>query len=319
LNKKNISIITPVYNEEKNVPLFYEEVEKVVKNLPYNFEIIFVDDGSRDNSVKAIKAIKEKTTKINLVQLSRNFGKEIATTAGICECKSHAAIIIDSDLQHPIELIPEFIKRWEDGYDIVVGVRTVGAHANKIKEWGSKLFYKILNEISETHIVPHTTDYRLIDKQVINEFKKFTERKRITRGLIDWLGFSRDFLYFEAKERIHGAPSYTVKKLIVLAINSFTSHSLFPLRFAGYLGVFILVTSGISGFIIFVNRYLLNDAMGWKITGTAMLAVLLVFLIGIVLACLGLIAMYIATIHAEVINRPLFVLKRDRSYEDTNA
>jgi glycosyltransferase involved in cell wall biosynthesis len=311
MDRKLISIITPIYNEEKNIPLFYEAVNKVAKRLPsYRFEVVFVDDGSRDTSVKVVKALKESDVDIKLLELSRNFGKEIATTAGIESASGDAAIVIDSDLQHPIEMIPQFIEKWEEGYDVVIGVRTVDAHANRIREWGSKIFYKILNYISETEIVPHTTDYRLIDRQVIEEFTRFTERKRITRGLIDWLGFHRAFIEFEANERIHGKPAYTLKKLIALAIHSFTSHSLFPLRLAGYLGTFILVTSGIGGFIIFVNRYIFNDPFNWRITGTAMLAVILLFLIGLVLACLGLMALYIANIHGEVTNRPLYVLKR---------
>jgi glycosyltransferase involved in cell wall biosynthesis len=317
LKKKLISIITPVYNEEKNIPVFYEEVFNVVRTLPYNFEIIFVDDGSRDSSAEAVKQLRSQLIDIKLLQLSRNFGKEIATTAGITESSGDAAIIIDSDLQHPVEKIPEFIKRWEKGFDVVVGVRSAHAHANKIKEWGSKMFYKILNQISETEIVPHTTDYRLIDRQVINEFKKFTERKRITRGLIDWLGFHRDFLYFEAKERMHGKPSYTFKKLLALAINSFTSHSLFPLRLAGYLGVFTLSISGIGGTFIAINRYVFKDPLNLNVSNIVMLAILLVFLIGIVLACLGLMSLYIANIHGEVTNRPLYVLKKDRRYEDS--
>ncbi len=317
MKKKLISIITPVFNEEKNIPVFYDEVFNVVRILPYNFEIIFVDDGSRDRSAEAVKQLRSQLIDIKLLQLSRNFGKEIATTAGITESSGDAAIIIDSDLQHPVEKIPEFIKRWEKGFDVVVGVRSAHAHANKIKEWGSKVFYKILNQISETEIVPHTTDYRLIDRQVINEFKKFTERKRITRGLIDWLGFHRDFLYFEAKERMHGKPSYTFKKLLALAINSFTSHSLFPLRLAGYLGVLTLSISGIGGAFIAINRYVFKDPLNLNVSNIVMLAILLVFLIGIVLACLGLMSLYIANIHGEVTNRPLYVLKKDRRYEDS--
>jgi len=317
--KPLISIITPVYNEEKNIPLFYKSIHKVVKDLPYSFEIIYVDDGSKDNSSKEVKKIKSNDITVKLLQLSRNFGKEIATSAGIEAANGEAGIIIDSDLQHPVELIPEFIQKWEEGFDVVIGVRKVHAHANKIKSWGSKMFYKILNYISETKVVPYTTDYRIIDRQVIDQFKRFTERSRVTRGLIDWLGFSRDYLYFDANERIHGEASYTVKKLIILALHSFTSQSLFPLRLAGYLGSLIIVVSGIGGFIVFVNRYIFNDAFGWRITGTAMLAILLVFLIGIVLSCLGLIALYIANIHGEVTNRPLYVLKRDRTKNENST
>lgn len=312
-----ISIITPLYNEEENVPLFLEELTKVIKPLSYKFELIYIDDGSKDNSANEVRKLKSDIIDVRFLQLSRNFGKEIATTAGIESARGDAAIIIDSDLQHPIEMIPEFIKKWEEGYDVVVGVRTADAHGSAIKHWGSKMFNKILNQISETEIVPNSTDYRLIDKQIIDEFKRFTERKRITRGLIDWLGFNRTFIEFEAKERIHGEATYTVRKLIGLAIHSFTSHSLFPLRLAGYLGTFIIISSGIVGTVVLINRYLLNDIFNWNTTGTAILAIMLLFLVGVVLACLGLMSLYIANIHGEVTNRPLYVLKRNRNENST--
>lgn len=313
MSKKLISIVTPVYNEAENLPLFYDAVSKIAKDGNFTFEVIFVDDGSSDDSISVIESLKtNKQSTVRLIELSRNFGKEIATTAGIEIAKGDAVIILDSDLQHPIDVIPDFIAEWERGTEVVIGVRTTHAHYNKIKKLGSELYYKLMNMMSETKIVPHSTDFRLLDRAVVDAFSTFTERQRITRGLIDWLGFKRGFVYFEANERLHGQPSYTLMKLTKLALNSFTSHSLFPLRFAGYLGAAFMFIFGILGVLVYIEMYILHDPMGLAISGSAMLAIVLLFAVGIILFCLGLIALYIANIHGEVINRPLYVVRRNK-------
>ncbi len=312
--RKLISIITPVFNEAENVPYFFNEILKVIKPLNYKFEIIFIDDGSTDSSVANIHGLHtaQKNVEVKLVQLARNFGKEIATTAGLHAVRGLATIIIDSDMQHPVEKIPEFLQKWEAGADVVIGVRKIHAHDNKIKKVGSVLFYKIMSRISDTIIVPHSTDYRLIDRQIVEAFSKFTEHSRMTRGLIDWLGFERDVVEFTASKRKFGEASYGFRKLLTLAINGFTTHSLFPLKLAGYLGTALFVSFGILGIVTYVESYLLNDPLGWAVSGTAMLAILMLFSIGIVLACQGLVAIYIANIHNEVMNRPLYVVKKSR-------
>ncbi len=309
---KVLSIITPMYNEEGSIRPFFKAITKEIDKLPYNFEIIFIDDGSTDGSVAKVEKLKHASHSIVLIRLARNFGKEIATTAGIHEAKGEAAIILDSDLQHPVEKISEFIKAWEAGADVVIGVRDEDGHRSTLKKAGSKAFYKIMNRMSSTEIIPHSTDFRMIDRQVIDAFSRFTERDRITRGLIDWLGFERAIVYFTPNEREFGSPSYTFKKLVHLATTSFTAHSLAPLKFAGYLGVIMTLSFGILGVVVWFEKYILGDPMSWNISGTAMLAILLLFAIGIILICLGLIALYIATIHGEVTNRPLYVVKRKR-------
>ncbi|HZM64291.1 MAG TPA: hypothetical protein VFB59_04120, partial [Candidatus Saccharimonadales bacterium] len=170
-------------------------------------------------------------------------------------------------------------------------------------------FYQIMQRIAHTQITPHASDFRLIDRRVMDAFSRLTERNRITRGLIDWLGFKRAYVHFETGQRLAGVRSYTLRKLIGLAINSFTTYSLVPLKLAGYLGVFILATATPAGLIMYVERYVLNDPLNWELRGTAMLAILLVILVGLMLACLGLISLYIANIHAEVTNRPLYVVR----------
>lgn len=307
--KKLLSIIVPVYNEEKNVPLFYEEIQVVLNALDYAWEIIFVNDGSGDKSLVELERLSQKDSRVRVLDFSRNFGKEIAVTAGINHCCGVACIILDADLQHPIEKIPEFIAKWENGAEVVVGVREKNKGEGLVKKIGSYFFYKVINRISEMEIVTRATDFRLLDRVVIDEFNKLSERNRMTRALIDWLGFKRGYVNFEANERIHGVPAYSFWKLVRLAFNSIISFSLFPLKLAGYLGIFITFLSGLLGILITIDRY---GTRQFNFSGSVILAVVILFLIGIVLICLGLIALYIANIHAEVTSRPMYIVRRKK-------
>jgi dolichol-phosphate mannosyltransferase len=308
---KTISIIVPAYNEEKNAHLVVDEVVKVFADLPlYTYELIFINDGSTDRTQDAIEALAAKNTSIKVIEFSRNFGKEASTSAGYHYATGDAVMSIDADLQHPPELIPQFIKRWEEGADVVIGLRTKSRGQSYVKAFCSALFYKIINTISDTPIEPRGTDFRLIDRVVINAFNELTEHERMTRGLIDWLGFRRAFIEFEAPPRLHGEATYSFFKLTKMAIASTVQHSLLPLKIAGYLGMFITFVSGVGGVIVFIQRYVFLDVLGWAISGTAQLAILLVFFIGIVLISLGLIALYIGSIHHEVSGRPLYVVRR---------
>jgi dolichol-phosphate mannosyltransferase len=314
--QKLISIIVPVYNEQENLPLFYTEIKKVLFGLQdsYDFEIIFVNDGSADKSELVLSELSAKDKIVKVIEFSRNFGKEIATSAGLNNCSGKCAILIDADLQHPVELIPEFIKKWENKAEVVVGVRKTNNGEGFIKKTGSYWFYKIYNKISDTKTVPCSTDYRLLDRKVIDEFNKFTERNRMTRGLVDWLGFKKDFVYFDANKRMAGKAGYSSLKLIRLAIMSFVANSLFPLKLAGYLGVIITFFSGLLGLFVLVEKYFLNDPWDLHVSGSAILAIIILFLIGIVLSCLGLMALYIANIHSEVVNRPMYVIRDKKNF-----
>lgn len=215
---------------------------------------------------------------------------------------------MDVDLQHPPQLLAKFVEKWYAGSDVVIGVRNNDAGQGWFKKLGSKLYYKIINAIStETEIVPRATDYRLLDRTVVNEFIRLSERHRMTRGLIDWLGFRRDYIYFDTPKRAHGEATYGMWKLTKLATESFISHSLMPLRLAGYLGVLIMILAGSLGVVMFVDRYLYP--MGLAFSGTAILANIVLFLVGIVLIALGLLAFYIGFIYAETQNRPLYVVR----------
>lgn len=309
-----ISIIIPLYNEEKNILPIFESVKKtweILKNR-YAYEIIFIDDGSRDQSLNLIKEIALKNKEVKFIEFSRNFGKEIAVTAGLHLAKGNAALIMDADLQHPPEIIPQFLKKWEEGADIVIGVRVKNKSESLFRRLSSSLFHRVSDAICDIKLTDKETDFRLLDKKVVDQFNGFTERNRITRGLIDWLGFKKDFIPFTAPERNEGASKYNPLKLTKLAFSTFVSHSLFPLKLASYMGIFITFFSGILGVYIFIEKYILGDPFNQHFSGPAILAVIILFLVGIILICLGLVALYIANIHNEVINRPMYVINNKK-------
>jgi polyisoprenyl-phosphate glycosyltransferase len=316
MQSKTISIVVPIYNEASNVAPLYEAIKSIIKKIPHTFELIFVDDGSSDDSLKRIKNVAKKDKKVRIVGLARNFGKEIAVTAGLHAAKGDAALIMDADLQHPPELLPQFVEEWEKGADVVVGVKKYSDKESWLKRTSSKGFYSILGMVSSAKITPHASDFRLINRKVIDTFKTFTERNRITRGIIDWTGFDRRYIYFEAPPRLHGEATYSYRKLIALAMNSLTAYSMLPLKIASWLGWIILTLSLLLGVFTLIQGYILGDPLGLDISGTAMLAMMLLFLVGVVLICLGFVALYIARIHEEVINRPLYIIKDEINGED---
>ncbi len=311
---KSISIIIPVYNEEKNIPLIYYELRAVFNGYreKYLFDILFINDGSKDASLQEIEKIIEGDERVRFIDFSRNFGKEVATTAGLNNCKSNACIMIDSDLQHPVEMIPQFIEKWEGGAEVVVGIRKKNKSDSLMKKLGSMIFYQVINKISDVEIVPNATDFRLLDEKVVAEFNRFTEINRMTRALIDWLGFKREYIYFEAKDRVNGDASYSFWKLFALAMNSFVSLSLIPLQLAGFLGIFITLFAGVSGFYILLGKYFLHLPLASTFSDSENLAILILFLVGIILTSIGLISLYVANVHTEVIKRPMYVVRKKK-------
>ena len=312
-DKKIISIIVPIYNEEDNIPLIYNNLASTLKKIGYNYEIIFINDGSTDKSSVILEEIYNNDHQVRYLEFSRNFGKESATSAGLHIMRGNSAIIIDADLQHPVELIPDFIKKWEMGAEMVIGIRNKNAGESLIKKIGSSAFYILINLMGDTKITPQATDFRLIDRKVIDEFNKFTERQRITRGILDWMGFKKDYIHFDANIRNAGKAKYGFFKKLKLTASSFVTHSMIPLKLAGYLGIFITFFSVLLGIFIIIEKYILSDPLGLKFSGIAILAVFILFLIGILLICLGLIALYIGNIQIEVTNRPLYVVKKSKN------
>ena len=304
---KLISIVIPVFNEEKNIPLVFAGVKKTLATRPeYACEVIFVNDGSRDNSLLEILKLSREDSRVKALDFSRNFGKEPATSAGCHVAEGDAVVTMDADLQHPPELILKFLELWENGAEVVYTVRKENKGAGWFKQLSSKLFYWIFNKVAEVKTESGTTDFRLMDKKVIDVFRTFPERERMFRGMIDWMGYKREKVEFVAPDRIHGSANYSYNRLFQLALTSFTSFSLLPLRLAGYIGIFIMAVSGLLLAGMLVTRWFIDPDM---FTPIAILGVSNMFLIGIVLVSLGFIALYIARIHNEVINRPLYIVR----------
>lgn len=314
---KTITVVIPIYRERENIQAFYNSLSSVLEKLnKYSWQISFVDDGSDDDSASIVEELIQIDKRVKLISLSRNFGKEAALTAGVIEAiASDAIITIDADLQHPPNIIPSFLNEWENGNPVVVGIRkSVGSHSF-FRKLGSNMYYLIMEKIGGNHIVRGSTDFRLIDKKVAVEFAKFSEQILMFRGSIDWLGFRTRQVEFDAPERFAGEAGYSYRKLFSLAVNSITSFSLWPLKVSGYLGI---VISSMS-FIILVSCLSLNMYKAiWYVTPLALFVIFNTFLVGLLMICLGLIALYIGNISNEVVKRPNYVISEIKHYDNND-
>jgi polyisoprenyl-phosphate glycosyltransferase len=305
---KRIAVVIPVYREAGNLVALRERLDRVTGELPgYKWEYVFVNDGSPDDSFEILRRFAAEDPKIKAIDLSRNFGKEIALTAGVHFGQfGHAVICMDADLQHPPELIPTLVKEWESGAEIVATVRVTIERQPLLRRLGSYIYYWLMARISGLEMVSQTTDFRLYDRKVVAAFCLATERERMFRGIMDWMGFRKVYVPFRADARADGQAGYSYTKLWRLAVNSITSFSLLPLRLTGYLGALITTLSGallawMLGSYLFLNQE--------NYTPLAIVVVANTFLIGIVLMAIGMVALYIGTIHTEVVNRPLYIVR----------
>lgn len=310
---KLISIVIPVYNESAGIKRFLDgELLPELEKLNTKSEVILVNDGSEDQTLEKIKEtelIQKLPTRI--ISFSRNFGKEIALSAGLKYAKGDAAMMIDADGQHPVEAIPEMIKKWEEGYDIVTAVRGTNTTKHRL---GSKIYYFLTRLFGNKNVTVGALDFRLLDKAVIIEFNKFTEHNRLTRGLIDWLGFKEATVKVKTKNRLDGKPTYSFKKLASLAVDAMVSASRTPLVIFGYIGLFITIFSVIFGLFILIEQYILGDPMGLDWAGAVAMSVFVSFLVGLVLISQSITALYISQIHTEAKNRPLYIIDQKNSY-----
>ena len=314
MKMKTISVVIPVYNEEKGFKKFYTEMlEPELKKLKYNYEVILVNDGSKDKTLEIVQGMADKDSHIKVLAFSRNFGKEVALTAGIREAIGDAILTIDADGQQPPKLIPEFIEKWEQGGEIIIGVRGKYEKHGFIAKLGSKLFYKMLNGMGVKDTVPGSTDFRIIDRCVADEYNKLTEHGRITRGLMDWMGFKKVYIDYIYGNRLAGKPSYNFSKLFNLAIDSFISLSSTPLMIFGWIGAFITIASFILGVFVGIEEFIMGDPIGLKWTGTTCVAIFITFLVGLLLISQAITALYISHIHAEAQGRPLYIIDRKNS------
>lgn len=312
--EKNLSVVVPIHNEAEGIKSFLEDsLLPALEKNDYDYELILVNDGSTDKTLEILQNLAGKNKKLKVLSFSRNFGKEPALSAGLEYAKGDAVLTIDADGQQPPELIPKFIEKWEAGAEIVTGVRSRYTKHGLIQKLGSKLFYKLLRLMGNKTTVPGSTDFRLMDRVVVDEFNKLSEHNRITRGLIDWLGFRQEYIEYVYGVRAAGKPSYSFKKLFHLAVDSFVSMSTTPLVIFGYLGAFITIGSFILGMFCIINQYILGDPLGLYWNGAVQLAIFITFLIGLLMISESITALYISHIHAETKNRPLYIVDKKSS------
>jgi dolichol-phosphate mannosyltransferase len=306
--KKLISIVSPAYNEEKNITPIVNEVTRVMKSLSfkYDYEYILVNDGSCDNTWNEILKEAKKNKKVRGISLSRNFGQQLAITAGLDIAKGSAVIYFDSDLQQPPSIFPEMIKLWENGVKVVHTQRTESEDRRIFKRIFSTYFYLVANFLSDTPIKKGMADFKLLDREVYVLINKMRERNRFLRGIVPWMGFTSGTVKYRAGKRNAGVPLYNLRRNITFAKIGILSLSTKPLIYIGYLGMSLTVISFIMMIISFLTMIAKSDFR--YISPVLILVMFNTFLFGIVLSCLGIVALYISFLHQEIIKRPLYLI-----------
>jgi len=303
---KDISIVVPIYYEEENIFPLYERLKEVVADeMGLDYEIIFINDGSKDDSVKNIKKLREQDDGIKLINFSRNFGHQVAVTAGLEHTNGEVSVIIDADLQDPPELIIDMYEKYKEGYDVVYAKRKSRAGESFFKKKTAKVFYRLLDFISEVDIPLDTGDYRLISKRVVAQLNNMTEKNRFIRGLVTWVGFKQTYVEYNRDERYAGETGYSLSKMIKFSLDGITSFSTFPLKIATIFGTLI---SGVS-FIYILRIIYLKYFTEKTIQGWSSIMVSNLFLGGIILLTLGILGEYIGRIYTELKNRPQYIIK----------
>jgi polyisoprenyl-phosphate glycosyltransferase len=310
MKKPIISVVVPVYNEEAVIHESYSRLKVVLEGLNEPYELIFVNDGSRDATTAMIRRICNDDSTVRLIDFARNFGHQTAITAGMDYSTGDAIIVIDADLQDPPEVIPEMIAKWREGFDVVYGQRVQRKGETLFKRFTSAAFYRVLNKLTDVDIPVDTGDFRLIDRKVCDALKQVKERNRYIRGIISWLGFRQTGVEFIREKRFAGETKYPLKKMLRFAFDAITSFSYKPLKLATYAGV----TVSLAGFaylmvVLYQKLFTTSTVTGWA----SMMAVNL-FFNGVVLLMLGIIGEYIGRIYDEAKGRPLYVIREELNF-----
>lgn len=312
---KKVTIIIPTYNEEEALPFLYDRVEKVINGIDnYEFEILFVNDGSKDKTIELIKEYREKDNRINYVDFARNFGKETAMIAGIDYATGDCAIFMDADLQDPPELIPEMIKYWEEGYDDVYAQRRSRKGETWLKKLTSKMYYRVLQALTRVEIQKDTGDYRLLDRRCVNALKKMRETGRNSKSMFSWIGYKKKAIMYDRDPRIAGQTKWNYAKLINLAIDGITSFTTSPLR----ISTFLAVPTFLALFIYFI--YVIIKCIRFNVAIEAFQAIILLvlFFSGVQILLFGIVGEYLGRIFNESKNRPLYLVNEYNGKREMN-
>ena len=312
---KKITIIVPAYNEEESIPFLYERIEKIMNSIEnYEFELLFVNDGSKDKTIELIKEYKKKDERISYVDFSRNFGKETAMIAGMDYAKGDAVIFLDADLQDPPELIPEMIKYWEEGYDDVYAQRKSRAGESFMKKITSKMYYRLLQALTPVPIQKDTGDFRLLDRRCVNALKKLRETDRNSKSMFSWIGYKKKAIMYDRDARIAGKTKWSYKKLINLAIDGITSFTTSPLRISTY----IAIPTFLALFVYFIYVIIKCIKLNVAIQAFQAIILLVLFFSGVQILLFGIIGEYLGRIFNASKNRPLYLVNEYNGQREEN-
>ena len=309
---KIISIVVPVFNEEDNIQHFYESICQNMEPLPYEFELIFVDDGSKDRSREILRELEKKDSRIQSIFLAKNYGHQLALTCGLDYAEGDAVITMDGDMQHPPELLPVLLEQWENGYEVVQTIRKTTEGVSAMKKLTSYYYYKVLNKLSDVHIQEGGSDFRLMDRVVVKAFRRYREHARFIRGMIGDMGFKQTRIEFVAPKRFAGVSKFSPKKMLNFAIDGVLAYSIMPLRLGLYIGFLCAVVSILIICHVLVSKFIFDDAVaGWTTTMDCIL-----FFGGMQMMVLGIIGEYLGRVFEEVKKRPLYLIARGKPKEE---
>ena len=312
---KKITILIPAYNEEESLPILYERVSKLMNEMKnYEFELLFVNDGSKDNTLNLIKELREKDNRVCYVDFSRNFGKEIAMIAGLDYSTGDAVIIMDADLQDPPELIPQMVELWEQGYDDVYAKRKSRKGETWLKKFTSKMYYKVLQSLTKVEIQKDTGDFRLLDRRCVNALKKMRENGRCSKSMFSWIGYNKKEILYDRDPRVAGQTKWNYKKLIDLAIDGITSFTTSPLRISTYISIPTFITL----FIYFIYVLVKCATKHVGIEAFQAIILLILFFAGIQIILIGIIGEYLGRIFNESKHRPLYLVNEYNGEKEMN-
>lgn len=300
-----LSIVIPIYNEFSILPELHRRLSAAAQEITTDYELIFVNDGSQDDSLVGLKELAKADEKTCFISFSRNFGHQIAVSAGLDNAKGNAIVIIDGDLQDPPELIPALYKKYKEGYEVVYAKRKSRQGESFFKKITAKMFYRILAKITSINIPLDTGDYRLIDKIVADNLKKMPERHKFLRGQIAWIGFQQTFVEFERDERKYGKTGYTLKKMMQFALDGITAFSDVPLRFVTWAGFTVSFIAFLIIIYALISKFIWNEV----VTGWTSMIISVMFIGGVQLVAIGIIGEYLSRINTDVKNRPLYIIQ----------
>jgi polyisoprenyl-phosphate glycosyltransferase len=303
--KSLVSLVVPVFNESQVISTFYDRSTKALSQLgDFEYEILFIDDGSSDDSYDQLVGFASQNPRVRVIKFSRNFGHQIAITAGIDHSRGDCVVVIDADLQDPPEVIPAMIERWREGFDVVYGVRGVRDGESRMKLLTASMFYKLLARVAKIQIPANVGDFRLMSRRAVNELKQLREKDRFVRGLVSWIGFRQGGVIYHRDKRYAGETKYPYRKMIKFAMDGIASFSTSPLKLATWLGY----GSSLLAFLYLASVFV-QKLMGSTVQGFATIMVAMMFLGGVQLICLGILGEYLGRIFNEIKPRPMYIIE----------